>query len=153
MSDVQFTITIQKLEVDVVETPLTNTHTPEIRYVHTRVRAYVSFRRLHGVKPSSCKSASRQTATPAGLRIVNSSLCPGYWAHYCIIKKTHTHTHTLTKGYTLTGCVWALIRAAKRPWFICAISRRPESPTNNNQHHHHQVQTSIWAIHYSLLVV
>lgn len=60
----------------------------------------VSFRRLYGIKQSSSTSGNRQTATPAGLRIVNSSVCPGSWAHYCIITK-HKHTHTLTKGYTL----------------------------------------------------
>ena len=58
----------------------------------------------------SCKSANRQTATPAGLRIVNSSLCPGYWAYYCIITKhthayAHTHTHTHKRIYTHGLCV------------------------------------------------
>lgn len=58
-------------------------------------------------------------------------------------QNTHAYTLILThsqRTYTHTGCVWALIQASERSWFISAISRRPKSTTNNNQHHHHPVQ-------------
>lgn len=102
--------------------PPSNTHTAETLHAHT-----VWFAHLCVPKPSSCKPVDRQTATTAGLRTVNSSLCPGYWAYYCIsAKNTHTHSHIHThthRGYT--GCVWALIRACERTWFNCTISRTP----------------------------
>lgn len=82
-----------------------------IKHRDSERRYTVSFRQLCGIKPSSYKSVYRQTATTAGLRTVNSSLCPGYWTYYCLITKhtrAHTHSHT-HKGYT--SCVWALIWA------------------------------------------
>lgn len=73
--------------------PPSNTHTAETLHAHT-----VWFAHLCVPKPSSCKPVDGQTATTAGLRTVNSSLCPGYWAYYCIsAKNTHTHSHIHTQ--------------------------------------------------------
>lgn len=93
-----------------------------------------------GVSAGGAVSERLFTAT-AGLRIVNSSLSPGYKAYYCMIAK---HTLTLThKGDA--GCVWASY--SPRTWFICTISRRaPSLPliiTVSSQHHPLQILSEL----------
>lgn len=78
----------------------------------------------------SAGSAASQcllTAT-AGLRIVNSSLSPGYKAYYCMIAK---HTLALThKGEMLAVCG---LRTLREPDSSVLFQGGPESTTNNNR--------------------
>lgn len=111
--------------------PPSNTHSRDSERRYT-----VSFRQLCGIKPSSCKSVYRQTATTAGLRTVNSSLCPGYWTYYCLITKhtrAHTHTHSQRVHKLCVGFNMSPVREHDSS---VLFQESPKSTTNNNQHHH-----------------
>lgn len=79
-------------------------------------------------------------AATAGLRIVNSSLCPGYWAYYCTITK-HTLTHS-QRGRRL--CVGLIL--SENLIHLYYFKEAPSLPliiTMSNQHHPLQILSEL----------